>query len=176
MRAVSPRKKMLGVHGPRWPVTTLVACPHHVTVDVLLARHASCARHEMYREHDNTGVEIENSQQPGKHFSKGAVDSKQYEADILNPLFSRDRSSRRDITRQANIVIKVPPRPTDWWAWEELHSPLLEKLPGRPSVAPRRENLESKELPRQKRPRGRPRRNETRPSIQKHRSNSTPQR
>ena len=45
---------------------TLVACARPVTVDVVLARHASCGRHEMCRKHGGSGVERENSQQPGR--------------------------------------------------------------------------------------------------------------
>ena len=73
------------------------------------------------------------------------------------------------VKRQASIVIGVPPRPIDWWSWEELHSPLGGKVPKRPSVDPREEDLESKEPQPQKRPRGRPRRTEVRHSIQRYR-------
>ena len=69
-----------------------------------------------------------------RHFSKGTGDSNQCEADTLDLSVSRVRSSRRGAKRQASIVIEVPPRPIDWWAWEELHSPLVEKVPGRGSV------------------------------------------
>ena len=104
-----------------------------------------------------------------RHFSKGTGDSNQCEADTLDLSVSRVRSSRRGAQKQANIVIEVPPRPFDWWTWEELHSPLVEKVPGRRSVDSNGENLESSGLQPQKRPRGRPRRKESCPAIQRHR-------
>ena len=113
------------------------------------------------------------SNRPG-HFCTGAVDSDQSEADILDLSVSPIPTSRRSVKRQARIMIEVPPRPIDWWTWKELPSPLVEKVPERPSVRPREEDLESKERQPQTRlrgrPRGRPRRNEPRPFIQRHHS------
>jgi hypothetical protein len=111
-----------------------------------------------------------------QHFSKGAVDPDQSEAGILDLSASRLRSSRHGFKRQASMVIEVPPRPIDWWTWEELHSPLAEKVPKRPSVDPREGDFESKGLQRQKRPRGRPRRTEPPSSIQGYRLKSTQRR
>jgi hypothetical protein len=84
------------------------------------------------------------------------------------------RPPANGVKRQANINIEVPPLPVDWWAWEEIHSPLMDDGPNsspafRKAVGCKVQKHQSKKQPNkqvkkqpkkqpQKRPRGRPRR------------------
>ncbi len=81
-----------------------------------------------------------------KRLTKTRADSIESGGETLDPMVSVI-SAKWGMKRQANIVIEVPPRPKDWWTWQEGHSPLFTEVLKQSTV-----DLEPVELPPRKRP------------------------
>jgi len=97
---------------------------------------------------------------------ESAVDSARKETKNPNLQATHIRPPADEVKRQANLTIEVPPLPVDWWAWEEIHSPLTDDWLNSSSAIQKavsrrvQKHQPRKQLKQQskKRPRGRPRR------------------